>query len=72
MGGRGQDSDVIIARRMREAISEMSHYDEYDFVVVNDDFMQATAELKAIVTTQRLSQKRQKVALAELIRQLLA
>ena len=70
--GRGQDSDVIIARRMREAISEMSHYDEYDFVVVNDDFMQATAELKAIVTTQRLSQKRQKVALAELIRQLLA
>ena len=70
--GRGQDSDVIIARRMRDAISEMSHYGEYDFVVVNDDFMQATAELKAIVTTQRLSQKRQKVALAELIRQLLA
>ena len=70
--GRGQDSDDIIARRMRDAISEMSHYDEYDFLVVNDDFSQALAELKAIVTTHRLNQKRQKVALAALIRQLLA
>jgi guanylate kinase len=70
--GRGQDSDVIIARRMHDAISEMSHYDEYDFVVVNDNFKQATDELQAIVTTQRLAQKRQKVALAALIRQLLA
>jgi len=70
--GRGQDSDVIIARRMQDAISEMSHYDEYDFVVVNDNFKQATDELHAIVTTHRLAQKRQKVALAGLIRQLLA
>ena len=70
--GRGQDSDAIIARRMHDAIAEMSHFDEYDYVVVNDDFMQAMAELKAIVTTQRLAQKRQKVALAGLISQLLA
>lgn len=70
--GRGQDSDVIIARRMHDAISEMSHYDEYDYVVVNDNFKQATDELQAIVTTHRLAQKRQKVALAGLIRQLLA
>lgn len=70
--GRGQDSDEIIARRMRDAISEMSHYEEYDFVVVNDDFDQALAALKAIVTTHRLGQKRQKTALAGLIRQLLA
>jgi guanylate kinase len=41
-------------------------------VVVNDNFKQATDELQAIVTTQRLAQKRQKVALAALIRQLLA
>lgn len=70
--GRGQDSDEIIARRMRDAISEMSHYDEYDFVVVNDDFDTALAELQAIVTTHRLGQARQKQALASLIRQLLA
>ncbi len=70
--GRGQDSDDIIARRMRAAISEMSHYGEYDFVVVNDDFAQALAELGAIVTTHRLGQARQKQALAGLIRQLLA
>ena len=70
--GRGQDSDDIIARRMRDAISEMSHYDEYDFVVVNDDFEQALAVLSAIVTTHRQAQKRQKVVLAGLIGQLLA
>ena len=70
--GRGQDNDDIIARRMRDAISEMSHYDEYDFLVVNDDFEQALAELRAIVTTHRLGQARQKQALAGLIQSLLA
>jgi guanylate kinase len=70
--GRGQDSDEIIARRMRDAINEMSHYDEYDFVVVNDDFETALAELRAIVTTYRLARDRQKLALAGLISQLLA
>jgi len=70
--GRGQDSDDIIARRMRDAISEMTHYDEYDYIVVNDDFETALAELKAVVTVRRLSQARQKQALAELIGQLLA
>ena len=70
--GRGQDSDDIIARRMRDAISEMSHYGEYDFVVVNDDFEQALAELGAIVTTYRLGQARQKQVLAGLIQSLLA
>jgi len=37
---RGQDSDEVIARRMKSAVSEMSHYDEYDFIVVNDDLEQ--------------------------------
>ncbi len=48
--GRGQDSDEIIARRMRDAVSEMQHYDEFDFVVVNDDFDAAVADLKAIMS----------------------
>ncbi len=47
--GRGQDSPEVIARRMREAVSEMSHYKEFDHVVVNDDFDAALADLKAII-----------------------
>ena len=46
---RRQDSDEIIARRMRDAKNEMSHRDEYDSVIINDDFDMALAELKAIL-----------------------
>ena len=47
--GRGQDSDEVIARRMRDAESEMSHYHEFDHIVLNDGFEQALRELSAIV-----------------------
>ena len=47
--GRGQDSDEIIERRMRDAESEMSHQDEFDQKVINDDFDTALAELEAII-----------------------
>jgi len=47
---RGQDSDETIARRMRDAISEMQHYNEFDFVVVNDDFDLALADLREILS----------------------
>ena len=70
--GRGQDSDEIIARRMRDAVSEMEHYGEYDFIVVNDDFDVALGELKAIVTSQRLTASRQQQALQDLLADLLA
>jgi guanylate kinase len=46
---RGQDSLEVIDRRMREATAEMSHYSEFDHVVVNDDFEAALADLRAIV-----------------------
>ncbi|MBE9516009.1 MAG: guanylate kinase [Proteobacteria bacterium] len=46
---RGQDSEEIIARRMRDAESEMSHYNEFDRVIINDDFDAALADLEAIV-----------------------
>jgi guanylate kinase len=46
---RGQDDATIIARRMRDAVSEMSHYDEYDYLVINDDFQQAVDDLVAIL-----------------------
>jgi guanylate kinase len=46
---RGQDGPDVIARRMHEAISEMSHYQEFDYVVVNDEFEHALADLQRIV-----------------------
>jgi guanylate kinase len=51
---RGQDSEEVIQGRMRQAQSEMSHYDEFDYLVINDDFDDALSELAAIVTAQRL------------------
>ncbi len=59
LGGRGTDSDQIIERRMRDARSELSHFSEYDYLVVNDDFDTALAELGAIVTAERLREPRQ-------------
>lgn len=47
--GRGQDSEEIIARRMKDAESEMSHYGEFDYIVLNDDFDEALTELTALV-----------------------
>ncbi|AGO17087.1 guanylate kinase [Glaesserella parasuis ZJ0906] len=53
---RGQDSAETIAKRMSEAVSEMSHYNEFDYVIVNDDFQTALSELKSILTAERLKQ----------------
>jgi guanylate kinase len=49
---RKQDSEEVIDRRMREAVSEMSHYGEFDYWVVNDDFEAALADLQAILRGQ--------------------
>jgi len=54
--GRGQDSEEIINRRMQDAISETSHYDEYDFLVINDDFNTALDDLGTIFRALRLQQ----------------
>lgn len=45
---RGQDDDHVIARRMRDAVTEMSHYKEFDYILVNDAFEHALTELKAL------------------------
>lgn len=68
---RGQDETAIIDRRMREAEAEMSHYHEFDFVVVNDDFDTALGELRAIIASQRLLIARQQTKLQGLIKGLL-
>ncbi|HAU29501.1 MAG TPA: guanylate kinase [Rhodospirillaceae bacterium] len=52
--GRGQDSDEVIAGRMAKAASEIRHWDEFDYVVVNDVFEQAVAEICGILATERL------------------
>ncbi|MCW2269037.1 MULTISPECIES: guanylate kinase [Pseudomonas] len=69
---RGQDSDEIIEGRMREAVSEMSHYDEYDFVIINDDFATALEDLKAVFRANRLLQANQQQRHGHLLKQLLA
>lgn len=46
---RGQDTPEVIERRMREALAEMRHYDEFDYVVVNDEFEAALRDLKTII-----------------------
>jgi guanylate kinase len=69
---RGQDDPETIARRMRDAISEMSHYGEYDYLVVNDDFGQALTELRGIVIASRLHMSRQAEKYRDLIAGLLA
>ncbi len=47
--GRGQDSEEVIARRMKDAESEISHFDEFDNIVLNDNFDTALGELTALV-----------------------
>lgn len=69
--GRGQDDPDIIASRMAQAVEEMSHYIQSDFLVVNNDFEQALAELEAIVVCQRLQTTRQQEVLTDLLRDLL-
>lgn len=51
---RAQDSPETIARRMRDAVSEMTHYREFEFAVVNDTFAQALEHIKAIILATRL------------------
>lgn len=51
--GRGTDSEDIIQRRMAKAVNEMSHYDEYDFVIINDDFDAALSQITSIFKAMR-------------------
>ena len=71
LSARGQDSDEVIEGRMRQAVSEMSHYDEFDYLVINDDFDTALGELAAVVNARRLRLSVQASRHAERIRALL-
>lgn len=68
---RGQDDEVVINQRMREAVNEMSHYVEFEYLVVNDDFTEARDNLAAIIMGQRMLFERQQHKYADLLTQLL-
>ncbi|HGM5583536.1 TPA: guanylate kinase [Pseudomonas putida] len=70
LDGRGQDSEEIIAGRMKEAVSEMVHYNEFDYVIVNDDFEDALEDLKSVFRSNRLLLKKQQQRHGALLKQL--
>lgn len=59
LSNRGQDDAAVVARRMADARSELSHFPEYDYLVVNDEFSGALEDLRAIVRAARLREPRQ-------------
>ena len=72
LDSRGQDSAEVIASRMQQAKDEMSHYDEFDYVLVNDDFDTTLSALESVVFAQRERLDNQKQRNNTLIAALLA
>lgn len=72
LSNRAQDPEEVIAARMKAAISEMSHYVEADYLVVNDVFDQALQEIRSIVTAARLRLDRQRIRHGHLLTELLS
>jgi guanylate kinase len=70
--GRGTDSPEVIARRLADAVADMSHWSEFDYVVVNDRFEQAVAELSAILDGHGAQQRADRPGLAGFVARLLA
>ncbi|REC95051.1 guanylate kinase [Kushneria indalinina] len=72
LSNRGQDDAATIDRRMRDAISEMSHFNEYDYLVINDDFATAAFEMKGLISAERLRMARVQAANRALLGELLS
>lgn len=68
---RGQDSGAVIARRLSDAVTDMSHYGEFDYLVVNDKFLTAADELRSIFVARRMRVPAQRARHAHLIAELL-
>jgi guanylate kinase len=71
LNGRGTDSEEIIERRMQDAVSEMSHYNEFDYIVINNNFDIALQELQSIFCAGRLAKPKQILNHKNLIHSLL-
>ena len=69
---RGKDDEDVINKRMHEAISEMSHYVEFDYLVINDDFDEAKDNLASIIKGNRMLHEHQQQKHAKLLAQLLS
>ena len=69
---RGQDSEEVVERRMRDAVSEMSHYDEYQYLIINDDFGAAVDDLVTVFRAGRLRCASQQRRYADTLSELLA
>ena len=59
LNSRAQDTSEVVAKRMRKASAEISHWPEYDYVIVNRDIDESHANLRAILTAERLKRRRQ-------------
>jgi len=70
--GRGQDDPAVIESRMSEAISEISHYRDADYLIINDDFTMALAQFQSLITSQHLRRDRQEQIHAEMLAELLS
>ena len=69
---RKTESDAAIERRLRDAVGDMSHWNEFDYIVVNDDFDRAVDDLTRIVDSQAEQLRADRPALTPLIAELLA
>jgi guanylate kinase len=69
---RGQDSEAVIERRMADAISQMSHYREFAYIVINEDFNEALEALRAIFIGNRQLREVQVLRRSELLSALLS
>jgi guanylate kinase len=65
---RAQDAPEVVARRMAKASAEMSHWDEYDYIIVNDGLEESLALIRAILAAERVRRARRAGALASLVR----
>ncbi|MFM2486785.1 guanylate kinase [Celerinatantimonas yamalensis] len=68
---RGQDSDEVIQGRMTQARDEISHYDEYDYLIINQNFDEAVSQLQAILQCHRLRQRAQALKYQTIVTDLL-
>ena len=66
---RAQDSQEVVAKRMSKAADEMSHYPEYDWVIVNHSIESSVEQVRAILTSERLKRSRQ-VGLSDFVKRL--
>lgn len=72
LASRGTDEHAVIVQRMQAAVSEMAHHDEYEYLVINDDFTTALREMQSLVIARRLTLEQMRARHAPLLETLLS